>query len=170
MRLFATGVTLVSLLFLWAVPGSAAGSSSGVQPPPGVHVDSGSPAAKQYALPIPTARTELGGGSSSQGGGSQNPGASAPQNGPLFGRGITSPSTPASPRKRHPGRRSHRHDPRAHPKAAVPVPSVAIPASFSGTRPASGDGGNAWLALIGGGLLVLLLGGGGGLALRRRLR
>ncbi len=72
-------VVLASLGLITAGPALAA-------PGNGVHVDPGSPAGKQYAIPIPSARSETSGRAGSSGSGSSNP--------PLFGVGVT-PSTGA---------------------------------------------------------------------------
>jgi hypothetical protein len=147
----------VVVVVLCAFAPQAALAASG--PPPGVHVDPGSPAGKQYSIPIPSARGEASG--QSAGSGSANP--------PSFGAGVT-PSA-AAPTKGHSSRssalssRSARTRPRHHGSSA------ALTAASS-TQPATAAdrvGGNSWLPLVGGGALVLLLGCGGGLALRRRM-
>src|ERR1700760_2092560 len=67
-------VVLASLGLIAAGPALAA-------PGNGVHVDPGSPAGKQYAIPIPSARSETSGQKAGSGSGSTNP--------PLFGVGVT---------------------------------------------------------------------------------
>jgi hypothetical protein len=158
-------IAAAALLF----PASALASGT----PLGVHVDPGSPAGKQYQLPVSSARGEASGG-----GGSTSSAA------PLFGVGIT-PSGPAGPgaatgstatSTTHPSARSVtsrataraatalarklRTQSKAHASAAI------LPAYYPADTSAGGSG---WLALVGGGALVLVLGGGVGLLVRRRV-
>jgi hypothetical protein len=155
--LVATAV--VSVLGL--IPG-AAFADPGVAN--GVHIDPGSPAAKQYVIPIVGARGETaGGGSGSNASSSQTP--------PPFGSGITparratrqaalsAKRRGAAAAKAASSRRAADGRPSAAPVALTPL----------GSDHGSGAGGTAWLALIGGGAVVLVIGAGGGLALRRRL-
>jgi hypothetical protein len=140
---------------------------------PGVHIDPNSPAGKQYAIPIATARRIAAGG---QG---QSRGNSTPPDVPLFGVGVT----PAAGRDARTatahtrGASRHAGSQAGHPEAAGKVvggsPSAASstsPVLDSSIRRSAGDvaGSNAWLVLAGGGALVFVLGGAGGLALRRR--
>ena len=142
-------------------------------PSSGVHVDPGSPAGKQYSLPIASARSETSGHRSSAGAAGAVP----------FGAGVT-PAAPSAPLPAHPQSRSHSHSP-SHRAAAgrgrstaprpaahrAPVPGATPRNRRSGSSDlsprASRVGGSSWMALAAGGALVLLLGGGGGLALRR---
>lgn len=133
--------------------------SSAIAAQPGVHIDPGSPAGKQYAIPIVSARGEAGGQT-----GSQSP--------PAFGVGITPPSggqTKAITGGRTLGPATTRKD-RRRPKT-----NTGSTTSNSGSLPApaavqtSAAGGSGWLALTIGGMLVLILGGAGGMLLRRRL-
>lgn len=150
---------------------SPAVALSAVKPPPGLHVDPGSPAGKQYQIPIPSARHEAAGSKSS----STNP--------PLFGVGIH-PSTSKGSSSRVPaqggasrssatgaGQRARgAHHRRAAAAGSAspggPRSTAGSPLSASSTDQAAGS--NGWLPLLAGGALVLVLGGGGGLALRRR--
>jgi hypothetical protein len=128
-------------------------------PQSGVHVDPGSPAGKQYAIPITSARTEAAGNQpSATSSGSQDP--------PLFGVGVKSSAAHVAARKARRGRPVTHADP-AH-VSSQPVAPPASPPQVAPTSSGSG-GGSAWIALAGGGVLVLALGGAGGLALRRRL-
>ncbi len=154
----------VAALVLLAPQGAlAAGGSNGV------HVDPGSPAGKQYAIPISSARGETsphGSGSS----GSANP--------PLFGAGITPSSTAANAMRLAKSRaaakrlgpsRPRRH---GHNGAGGGTPTGSTPGTASppnSVTQANQVGSNTWLPLAIGGALVLLLGCGGGLVLRRRL-
>lgn len=151
------------------LPGSALASGT----PSGVHVDPGSPAGKEYQLPVSSARGEASGTSGSS-------------NVPLFGSGIT-PSGPSGtggatsstgssaaasgtrPRTSptHKGAAARR----AHAVTAG-VTSASRPAVSVTPSPAitsSSAGGSGWLALVGGGAAVLVLGGGGGFLVRRRV-
>ena len=144
--------------------------ASGPTLQPGVHVDPGSPAGKEYQIPVVGARSEGAGGGSK---GSANP--------PLFGVGVTPgrSSTASSATSRSTGgagsgrARSHAtRGARSHSgPAANPVTSSSPdpPASAVGSPAAGGAGTNGWIALVAGGVLVLVLGGGGGLAIRRRM-
>jgi hypothetical protein len=131
---------------------------------PGVHVDPGSPAAKEYALPLSQAR-QTGSESTSQ--------ASAEST--LFGAGIKPPGSGSPPRggKGRAGAQESQG-------ASVPAPSAS---SGSGagqvlgelvlrdTRAHGSDNGNgSILALVGGGVAILVLGGFGGTVLRHSRR
>ena len=131
-------------------------------PNQGVHVDPGSPAGKQYAIPIASARGETSGG---KGSGS---GSSAP---PLFGVGVTASTTTSATTTKTP---AVRHSSRAHKRRAgrrtrphrhSAKPSATTVAAVS----AASSRGTGWLPLLTGGVLVLVFAGGGGLLLRRRL-
>lgn len=137
----------------------------------GVHIDPGSPAAKQYVIPVVGARGETaGGGDGSNVSSSQSP--------PAFGSGITAarratgPAASGARRRGAAAKGASTRDAAAgrHSAAAAGRPSaVQVGAGPVGSDHGSGAGGAAWLALIGGGALVLVIGAGGGLALRRRL-
>jgi hypothetical protein len=137
---------------------------------PGVHVDPGSPAGKQYQIPIASARSEAAGGA-----GATNSTA------PAFGIGVT-PSGGSASTADATSQRSH-----GSSHAARPGRGHATRRRFAGSAAAGSSknrdgaatvaassggggrvGGDAWPVLAAGGLLVLVLGGGGGLALRRR--
>jgi hypothetical protein len=165
-RMRAAIATGVAVGTIGASPAVAqTGAQTGLDP--GVHVDPSSPAGKQYAIPIATARTIAAGG---QGQSSSNSNPDVP----LFGVGVTpaagrdARTAPAHTRgaSRHAGSRAGR------PKAAGGSPSASStpPVLDSSIRRSAGAvaGSNAWLVLAGGGALVFVLGGAGGLALRRR--
>lgn len=141
---------------------------AGVPVPPGVHVDPGSPAGKQYQIPIPAARQETSGSKGSGNSESANP--------PLFGVGISSPTNGS---KRGPavsgrtrarsGRKSANQSVRrARRPTARRTARFAPASSFAASDKANQAGTNSWVPLVAGGALVLILGGGGGLGLRRR--
>ena len=163
------GAVVVALLAILA-PQAALASAPTLQP--GVHVDPGSPAGKQYQIPIVGARSETAGGGSA---GSADP--------PLFGVGVTpaaasaGTSTPSGATSSaahgansgsagsHATGATHRHSSSgANLVASASTSSPAVSPASTG-----GAGTNGWIALVAGGILVLALGGGGGLALRRRV-
>lgn len=184
-------MTFISLLAL-AAPASSVAAAGG-NPPTGVHVDPNSPAAKQYAIPLASAR-------------GQAPGSSA--SGPLFGAGIKlhkkkpaapavvstppstvtattpAPTTPApAPAKPVRHRRAAHHAAQRHRKpassAATGAPSIGPlgppPSSAASTPPPAGevlhsssDSGFVWM--LGLAALVLVLGGAGSLLAARRPR
>jgi hypothetical protein len=128
------------------------GSAPAAALEPGVQIDPGSPAAKEYALPLNQARrTGSREASSSQGESSKT----------LFGAGIKPPSGGSSTPL-------HSHRARAHPSAAAAVLPAAVRASRSASSSSGGD--SSTLVLIGGGVLVLVLGGFGGTVLRHSRR
>lgn len=192
MRTFI-GVSLLTGVLM--LPGVATASSC---PSSGVHVDQGSPAAKQYGFPVSSARGETSGSkcgkhNSAGGAGSQ-----------LFGAGVsphttsthtttTSPKTTSTtsttststtsttttaPKAKvaavaaHKKRSKHRQQAVAASQTTPkPPPAKPVSASLAShvASPATTGGSSAWIALVGGGLLVLVLGTGAGLALKRRL-
>jgi hypothetical protein len=189
-----TGVTLGPMkAFLAAVltgllaAAVAAPALAGAATSPGVHVDPGSPAGKQYQIPISTARGETAGRSSGSKSGTA----------PTFGSGITSapssssststsssptaataaPATRASaPHRRAARRKAHavahgKRSASSHAKRNAPTPAVTLTnrASRNATTQANQVGSSSWLPLAAGGALVLLIGCGGGLALKRRM-
>jgi hypothetical protein len=166
-----TGVVLAVLGLATAGPALAA-------PGTGVHVDPGSPAGKQYAIPIPSARSEAAGQTGGSGSGSSNP--------PLFGVGVTPGGVAAgaaasvggsatgagtgkgTPRTRAAGRsRSGSTGAGSASHSAGSETGRQIAARR--TAESNSVGGTSWLPLLGGGALVLLVGGGGGFFLRRSL-
>jgi hypothetical protein len=174
--------------FSLAVPAAAlAGSGS---PTAGVHIDPGSPVAKEYALPLATARGAP---------------ADTGSTGSLFGRGITKSksrhpsggsstaseapsSTPANEtvpatsisdtttatQRLKPARRHHRHratrkparkPSRKHARGSIPAGNAtAPPAALKILHPGAGL---SWLWMMLAALAVLALGSAGALALMR---
>jgi hypothetical protein len=140
----------------------AAQAASGLEP--GVHVDPGSPAAKEYALPLNQARQT-----------GSEPSSQASSEGALFGAGIKPPGSGGSAGGGN-GRRG------THP-AAGGVASRRSAGTASGSQPAlaqavlraerssgSSGGEGSLLALLGGGVAILVLGGFGGTVLRHSRR
>jgi hypothetical protein len=159
---------LAALVVALSAPAVAYGSGSPTQS--GVHVDPGSPTAKEYAVPLGSAR-----GSSTPGGSGSNK---------LFGSGITTsggsppPSTsegapaatPAPPVHSH-----HRHR-RARPSHHHPKHRVhrshsdLVKAPAPSTVLGSGSGGIGIAWMLAAAALVLALGGLGAFAATRRGR
>ena len=153
------------LLFLLLAPAAFAGA--GLEP--GVHVDPGSPAGKEYALPLSQARQT----------GGQGNGANA--EGTLFGAGVKPPGggpaagAPGAARQGSIGSGAAAHA--ASEAAALAASSgPASPANalsaitLRDARLQPGGGGSSSLALIGGGIAVLVFGAFGGTVLRRTRR
>ena len=135
-----------------AVPATALGLE------PGVHADPGSPASKQYSLPLNQARQT---GASPAG----HEGSSA--NVP-FGAGIKPPGTGGSSHSGAGAGQAPSRSGASRPNATNPtggqatLPSAVLRASSS---PAGGD--DSTLALLGGAVAILILGGFGGIIMRR---
>lgn len=150
----------------------------------GVTIDRGSPAAKEYALPIEKARRDANDGGRDR---RTTPGE---QSAPLFGRGISSRSTPASSstpsgqargaasgdagagRKRPPGGRRNAAT-RSEKPTDIDSEDRRIDAAVTGVGGGGPGGGGAGgldgaLVLLLGGAAVALIGGLGGLLARRR--
>lgn len=146
-------------LALAAIGGTALAKTS-----PGVHSDPGSPASKEYAVPLNTARGGGGGGSSSG----------------LFGSGITSSGGPSSGAtsgaatvthhriaRTHPTRHTRRRHAGPPPTTSTAAQPAKAPATSRVLHPSSGSG-LAWMAGVA--ALVLILGGGAAALLVRRGR
>lgn len=148
-------------MLTWGLSAAAAQAATGLEP--GVHVDPGSPAAKEYALPLNQAR-QTGAGASS----------SSTSSGPLFGAGIKPPGAGGSS---HSGSGSGSGTGKATGRGGAAGPNGASGAARLSTLPAavlrasssqaSSGGGGSILALLGGGVAILVLGGLGGMILKR---
>jgi hypothetical protein len=129
---------------------------------PGVHVDPGSPAAKEYALPLSQGRQAGAGSTSSSGAetpfgaGIKPPGSGGPGSHSRSAGGGATGSRQASP---------NRSAGRGEPKAAVP-PAVQQAVDSQGSSGGSGS----LPVLIGGGVAILVIGGFGGTVLRHNRR
>jgi hypothetical protein len=134
-----------------------ASASGGLEP--GVHVDPGSPAAKEYALPLNQARRT-----------GAAPGSSETAAGALFGAGIKPPGGgtggPSRTHSAHGGASSQAAPGDA--SSSSPQLSAAVLRAANGAGGGGGDG--SLLALIGGGVAILILGGFGGTVLRHSRR
>jgi hypothetical protein len=155
---------------LTASPATALASGA----PTGVHVDPGSPAGKQYSIPIAAARQQA---NPSQSSGSSG---SAP---PLFGAGVTPSSSLSSTssgathgsqaRSTRAGSASHATRSRGQTRAGyrrTRIAASAAPAQINVltvSDQAGRIGASTWLPLGIGGALVLVIGAGGGLMARR---
>ena len=128
---------------------------------PGVHADPGSPAAKEYALPINQARQT-----------GAAPGQASSGSAALFGAGIKPPGSGGSGQGGSRGgltARGERHNasgtvsssPGAH------LPAVVLQASRSQS---ASSGNRSMLTLLGGGVAILILGAFGGTIMRRNHR
>jgi hypothetical protein len=151
-----------------AIGGPIASAQAATSLEPGVHVDPGSPAAKEYALPLNQAR-QTGSTSSSQ------PGSE----GSLFGAGIKPPGPGGPPHARKRG--GHGTGAGASQNPATGGGSTTAGASLGSSsgseatlsaaalraaRAQGPTGDGSLLALLGGGVVVLVLGGFGGTVLR----
>jgi hypothetical protein len=139
---------------------------------PGVHIDPGSPAAKEYALPLNQARgtgagpTPSGSSETSFGAGIKPPGSrggggSAPGSGGAGGSGSAG----------HDGRSPGRGSSESRSHGAVGTAATLPPAVQRAVEsPDSSGGGGSLPALIGGGVAILVLGAFGGTVLRHSRR
>jgi hypothetical protein len=127
---------------------------------PGVHVDPGSPAAKEYVLPLSQAR-QTGSESTSQG---------TPES-TLFGAGIKPPGSGRPPRggKGAAGTQDQTGALAPAPRASGgsgSAPALAQTILRAARAQGSGSGDGSILTLLGGGIAILVLGGFGGTVLR----
>ncbi|MCW3057335.1 MAG: hypothetical protein JWO21_1304 [Solirubrobacterales bacterium] len=142
---------------------------------PGVHVDPGSPAAKEYALPLDQARqtgTESSSQPSSEGGlfgaGIKPPGSGGSSRGGGTGGGGTGSSATGGHRANGTG---HAVPPAPGASATSPSQAQLAQAALRAAREQGSGGGNgSILALVGGGVAILVLGGFGGTVLRHSRR
>jgi hypothetical protein len=144
---------------LLALSSTMAQADTGLEP--GVHVDPGSPAAKEYVIPLSQARQ------------TGTEGSSDSSSAPLFGAGIG---------PRGPGGSSRSDSSAGRVPTAVKAPGQGSASRLSSTRAAGREslpysvlasssrasgGGGSLLALLAGGAAILILGGFGGAMLRR---
>jgi len=151
----------------------ACSAATAVQPTsgaePGVTIDEGSPAAKEYALALTQARRT--GSPTSRG--SHSKISEAP-----FGAGITPPSSGGASgssstgdTKVAPKRRAGHGAPQGTAKTGESSPAArSLPAAMLRTDRTSPGGDGSLLALLGGGVAILVLGGLGGVILRHNRR
>jgi hypothetical protein len=163
----ALGVSIIGALAALALSCGTAFGQGATDLEPGVHADPGSPAAKEYALPLTQAR-RTGAAPSSH----ENPPEAS-----LFGAGIKPPGSGGSggsprsgpgPRASTPGRVSGTSRASGTPRGE---PATLPPAVLRAARsPGAGGGDGSLLALLGGGVVILVLGGFGGTVLRHNRR
>lgn len=171
------GLLVNAALAVLALTGAAASAHAASGLEPGVHVDPGSPAAKEYSLPLDQAR-QVGARSSSSG-------ATSPQSpeGALFGAGIKPPGsgggshTPAAAPGASGAPSAQGHSGSTHgsggPAQAggAPGPQQLLAQTvLRAERDQGSGGGGSTLALLGGAVAVIVLGGLGGTVLRHSRR
>jgi hypothetical protein len=135
---------------------------------PGVHVDPGSPAAKEYALPLNQARRT----------GAAPASHESPPEAALFGAGIKPPGSSGPPRsgpgsggRASTGRRISGATRAAGTALSESDPGTLPPAVLRAARSqGAGGGADSLLVLLGGGVVILVLGGFGGTVLRHNRR
>ena len=169
-------VVLLTCAFGVCAPG-AVGPALAASPKlePGVHVDPGSPAGKQYQIPISSARSEAAGGAGGTNGTAPAFGVGITSGGSGPGSGSSGGAAAGSAHHARSGATAGRNRHRAASAGSAGSTAAAVTgaansnADLTGVPSSSGEGGSgAWPVLAAGGLLVLVIGGGGGLALRRR--
>jgi hypothetical protein len=163
----STAAALVLLATSW--PTVTAQVASALEP--GVHVDPGSPAAKEYALPLDQARQT--GAESTSASSSETPfgaGIKPPDSGGSGGSGAAGGAggkdgSGSAPR----GAPAHEGDSeqRAAGASGAQLPP-AVRRAVEGQR--TGEGSDSLPVLIGGGVAILVLGAFGGTVLRRSRR
>jgi hypothetical protein len=177
----ATRTSMVVAIALLAAGSSGALAQGAAGLEPGVHVDPGSPAAKEYALPLSQGRQTGGGATSSAGpetpfGAGIKPPRSGGPGSRSGGAGGSSRSGGAggSSRSRGAGAGTPGNQPvgRARPGSqGVQASSVLLPPAVRQAEDTSSSGGTGSLAvLIGGGVAILVIGGFGGTVLRHSRR
>jgi hypothetical protein len=139
---------------------------------PGVQIDPGSPAAKEYVLPVGQARRTGSGRESTPSSPAQESAESASE--PLFGAGITPPSSGGRSGRgaRSAGRSGDgmaRGSTRSHARAAGGQPPPALVRRVADGHSSSGGGSSA-LVLFAGGVGLLVLAAFAGIVLRHSRR
>ncbi|MCW3067111.1 MAG: hypothetical protein JWN32_4283 [Solirubrobacterales bacterium] len=133
-------VTSLVLIVALGIPSSARADR-------GVYPDPGSPAAKEYAVPLDSARGVGGAPSVVRSG----PSAGAPIPAPLFGAGVRPAARPTKPAVRHRTRTGSKSTP-----TPTAPPATASAAHVPAPNAVGGQGsGVAWLAGLGGAVLAL---------------
>ena len=164
-RLLPLAVLLVSVAIAASAPTSAFAAAPALQP--GVHVDPGSPAAKEYSIPLQQARGQSPSGPAAGSGGAQSGGGTSA--GGLFGSGIkpkttarvtSAASNPDATHRRH---RHHRTSPPSSTSSLAGTGAVAVTRAAADTS--SSASGVDWM--LGAGVLILALGALGGAAVAR---
>jgi hypothetical protein len=160
-RLLLLAVLLVSGAIAASAPTSAFAAAPALQP--GVHVDPGSPAAKEYSIPLQQARGQSPSGPAAGSGGAQSGGGTA---GGLFGSGIKPKTTARVTSAASNPDATHRRHRTSLPSSTS---SLAGTGAVAVTRAAADTSGSAsgvdWM--LGAGVLILALGALGGAAVAR---
>jgi hypothetical protein len=145
-----SGLAGAAVVALLAAPSGAAAQG-------GVHVDPNTPAGKEYAIPLDSARREAAGKDNGTAVAPRNTAPSTGNETPLFGAGIT----PNRPR---------RSAPRAGAGASARAKRRHSTAAGARVSAAGSGGSNGTAATVGVALAVLALGGAFGYAFRRVAR
>lgn len=149
----AVGAFMGGILVLLAMSCAAAPVQVAIGLEPGVHIDPGSPAAKEYALPLSQARQTDTGASPGRSA------ASAP-----FGAGIKPPGAGGSS---HSGAGAATAGGGGSGGAVAQKTLLSAVLGASSSRAGSAGSGDSFLSLLAGGAAILVLGGFGGTVLRR---
>jgi hypothetical protein len=159
------------LVALLALPSAALAKGGSTTTSSGVHLDPGSPAAKQYSIPLSNARGSGGGGggsssslfgsgitsSSGPSGGAGSPAISSDST--ASNTAVTTPSTTASAHRHLTGKGTHRHPaPSASTSATSAAPAASTPPAAKVLNPSSGSG-IAWMLGLAAVVIVIGLGG-----------
>jgi hypothetical protein len=166
----ATGVSMVGALATLAVSCTAGPVQAATGLEEGVHADPGSPAAKQYALPLNHARQTGGAPKAHEEAhkeAHEGSSASVPFGAGIHpsGQGGSSHPRPGANGGHAPARHAVRSPaPTTASRTGVTVPSIVL---HSARSHASSGGGSSLPALLGGALAILVLGGLGGMLIRR---
>jgi hypothetical protein len=172
---------LLALITLGANPAIAVASSGHASPTAGVHVDPGSPTAKEYSIPLANARGGGGGANSGGSKGGGKGGSSGPQ---LFGSGITkapapangtTPSASSTPSKPVTVSRHRHHHRGAQATASNSAPAIVASQTQrlapAANRVLGGSGGGSGLIwMFAAGAIVLLIGAFAGARFTQRSR
>jgi hypothetical protein len=147
---------MFSLAVLLGVPVPAMAQDGG-----GVFIDPSSPSAKEYAVPLERARRQADPGARPQ-----RPVAQGQRSSPLFGEGISNPSTEKSAKK--PTAAGKGGGSSSVRSATLGTAAPELVRSAAARPSAPGGGLSTPLVIAGVALTVLAVGGGAGLLLRRR--
>jgi hypothetical protein len=153
----AKGVSFAGIFVALTLSCIAVSAQAATGLEPGVHADPGSPAAKQYALPLNQARGTGG-----------VTGHTTSSSAALFGAGIKPPGSGGSGRAKSTAGNTPssagRGAPSSDPEAAVP----AVVLRAARTQASNGNG--STLTLLGGGVAIIVLGAFGGTIMKRTNR
>jgi hypothetical protein len=152
---FSAAAAFAAIAMSCLAVSAQAATAEGLEP--GVHADPGSPAAKEYALPINQAR-QTGTAPSHAGTGSAA----------LFGAGIKPPGSGGSGQARSNAKDATHGVRHAASRVATPHPQAPLPAAvLRAERSPASSSDSSMLALLGGGVAILVLGAFGGTIMKR---